>query len=175
MEKLKEEFIKAEKIFDGKIIKVHLDTVQLPNGKEATREVVDHPGAVAVVPILKDGRIVLVRQYRYPIDSLTLEIPAGKLDLDESPDECVIRELREETGYETKNIQKVTSIYTAPGFSNEIIHVYIARDLILKEACPDEDEFINVEIYETERIKAMINDGTIDDAKTLVGLLLAGV
>lgn len=175
MEKLKEEFIKAEKIFDGKIIKVHRDTVHLPNGKEATREVVDHPGAVAVVPILKDGRIVLVRQYRYPIDSLTLEIPAGKLDLDESPDECAIRELREETGYETKNIQKVTSIYTAPGFSNEIIHVYIARDLILKEACPDEDEFINVEVYETERIKAMINDGTIDDAKTLVGLLLAGM
>lgn len=170
-----EKFIKAEKIFDGKIIKVHRDTVLLPNGKETSREVVDHPGAVAVVPILDDGRIVLVRQYRYPIDCETLEIPAGKLDINESPDECVIRELREETGYDTQNIKKVTSIYTAPGFSNEVIHVYIARDMQLKEVCPDEDEFINVEIYDTDQIKAMINNGVINDGKTLVGLLLAGV
>lgn len=175
MENLKEKFISAKKIFDGKILKLHCDTVLLPNGKEASREVVDHPGAVAVVPILDDGRIVLVHQYRYPIDKITLEIPAGKLDLNESPDECVVRELREETGYETKKIRKVTSIYTAPGFSNEIIHLYIAQDLLLKETCPDEDEFINVEIYKPEQIRAMINDGTINDAKTLVGLLLAGV
>ncbi|NLP41147.1 MAG: NUDIX hydrolase [Veillonellaceae bacterium] len=174
MEHLTEKFISAEKIYDGKILKVHRDTVMLPNNREATREVVDHPGAVAVVPILDDGRIVLVKQFRYPIGKVTLEIPAGKLDNNEDPEECVARELREETGYVAKQMIKLTSIYTAPGFTNEIIHLYIARDLVKKEVCPDEDEFVDVEIYTPSDINTMINNSTITDAKTLIGLLLAG-
>lgn len=175
MENLIETFVSSKAIFNGKIIKVHCDTVRLPNKKEATREVVDHPGAIAVVPVLDDGRIVMVRQYRYPVDQVTLEIPAGKLDLNEDPLDCVVRELREETGYEAQKIEKLTSIYTAPGFSNEMIHIYIAKGLTMKEACPDEDEFINVEIYKPEVIKSMLRSGTIRDAKTLVGILLAGL
>lgn len=174
MEQLKEVFISSEKILDGKIIKVSVDTVRLPNGKKATRELVKHPGAVAVVPILSDERVVLVRQFRYPVNSITLEIPAGKLDAGEHPDHCVLRELKEETGYIANKIEKVTSIYTAPGFSNEIIHLYIAKDLQLDKMCPDEDEFINVEIYSRNDIKSMIHEGKIIDAKTLTGLLLAG-
>lgn len=173
VEYFKEKFVSTEKIYDGKIIKVHRDTITLPNNKEATREVVDHPGAVAVVPILDDGRIVLVKQYRYPIDKVTLEIPAGKLDCNEEPFECAIRELREETGYETKQMIKLTSIYTAPGFSNEIIHLYVARGLTNGKACPDEDEFIDVEIYTQQEVEKMIVDGIISDAKTLTGLLMA--
>lgn len=175
MENLIEKFVSAEAIFDGKIIKVHRDTIILPNKKKATREVVDHPGAIAVVPILDDGRIVMVKQYRYPIKEITLEIPAGKLDMDEDPLDCVVRELREETGYEAKHIEKLTSIYTAPGFSNEIIHIYVAKELTMKETCPDEDEFIDVIAYKREEIKTKIANGTINDAKTLVGLLLAGL
>lgn len=175
MEHLKEKFVSAKAIYDGKIIKVHRDTVLLPNNREATREVVDHPGAVAVVPILNDGRIVLVKQFRYPIGKVTLEIPAGKLDGNESPAACVARELREETGYVAEEIVKLTSIYTAPGFSNEIIHLYIAKKLKLNEACPDEDEFVDVEVYGREEISKMINCGTINDAKTITGLLLAGL
>lgn len=174
MEQLKEVFISSEKILDGKIIKVSVDTVRLPNGKKATRELVKHPGAVAVVPILSDERVVLVRQFRYPVNSITLEIPAGKLDAGEHPDHCVLRELKEETGYIANKIEKVTSIYTAPGFSNEIIHLYIAKDLQPDKMCPDEDEFINVEIYSRNDIKSMIHEGKIIDAKTLTGLLLAG-
>lgn len=174
MEQLEEIFINSEKVFDGKIIKVSVDTVRLPNGKEATRELVKHPGAVAVVPILNGERVVLVRQYRYPVNGVTLEIPAGKLDVGEHPDNCVIRELKEETGYVANKIKKVTSIYTAPGFSNEIIHLYIANDLHFDKMCPDEDEFINVEIYSRNEIRSMIRKGEIVDAKTLTGLLMAG-
>ncbi|MDD4602071.1 ADP-ribose pyrophosphatase [bioreactor metagenome] len=175
MEHLMEKFVSSKEIYNGKIIKVHLDTVLLPNNNEATREVVDHPGAVAVVPILDDGSIVLVKQYRYPVDKVTLEIPAGKLDYNEDPDDCVVRELREETGYQAKEMNRITSIYTAPGFSNEIIHIYIARKLVMGEVCLDEDEFVDVDIYKPEEIRVMINKGIINDAKTLTGLLLAGV
>lgn len=174
MEHLIEKFISAEKIYDGKILKVHRDTVMLPNKREATREVVDHPGAVAVVPVLDDGRIVLVKQFRYPIGKVTLEIPAGKLDNNEDPADCVVRELREETGYVANQMSKLTSIYTAPGFSNEVIHIYIARGLVMDQVCPDEDEFVDVEIYTPEDIKTMIKNGRITDAKTLVGLLMVG-
>jgi ADP-ribose pyrophosphatase len=175
LEQLEETFINSKKIFDGNMIKVSVDTVRLPNGKKATRELVTHPGAVAVVPLLADGRVVLVRQYRYPIQAITLEIPAGKLDAGEHPDHCVMRELKEETGYIANKIAKLTSVYTAPGFSNEIIHLYTATDLRLDKACPDEDEFINVEVYTRNEIRSMIHNGEITDAKTLTGLLMAGL
>jgi len=175
MDDLKEKFRESKTVFAGKILTIRCDTVELPNGKEASRELVVHPGAVAVVPVRNDGKIILVRQYRYPIDKITLEIPAGKLDQGEEPDDCVRRELEEETGYKANTIRKLASVYTTPGFTNEIIHLYIAEDLIMTEQCPDEDEFLNAEAYTRSDIKKMIADGTINDAKSMLGLLLAGL
>lgn len=174
-EDLKEKFLCSENVFDGELLKVKKDTVSLPNGKTATREWIEHPGAVAVVPICNDGKIALVRQFRYPVGKVMLEVPAGKLDSGEDPDDSVLRELKEETGYTAKKIRKLTSIVTTPGFSNEVIHLYIAEDLITGKQCPDEDEFIHVVKYTREEIKDMIQNGKINDAKSILALLLAGV
>lgn len=175
MNDLVEKFIKSEVVFEGNLLTVRRDTVELPNGKHATRELIQHPGAVAVVPIRNDGKILLVRQFRYPVDQLTLEIPAGKLDPGEEPEACAKRELEEETGYKAKKLRLLSSILTTPGFTNEVIHLYLAEDLVLAEQCPDEDEFIDVEVFTKEEIKKMIENGTICDAKSLLGLLLAGL
>lgn len=175
MNNLVEKFIKSEVVFEGNLLTVRRDTVELPNGKHATRELIQHPGAVAVVPIRNDGKILLVRQFRYPVDQLTLEIPAGKLDLGEEPEACAKRELEEETGYKAKKLRLLSSILTTPGFTNEVIHLYLAEDLVLAEQCPDEDEFIDVEVFTKEEIRKMIENGTICDAKSLLGLLLAGL
>ena len=172
---LEEKFIKTEHVFDGQLLKVRKDTVLLPNGKEATREWIEHPGAVAVIPILNDGRIAMVKQYRYPMGKVTLEVPAGKLDKGEAPDTCVMRELKEETGYTANKIRKIATIGTTMAFSNEVIHIYVAEDLVEGEACPDEDEFINVEKYTKEQLHTMIKDGTLDDAKSLVAILMANL
>lgn len=175
MESLQEKLLNSKLIFKGKVLTMKYDTVLLPNGANATREIIEHPGAVAVVPVTNDGRIVLVRQYRYPVGKIMLEIPAGKLDKGESPDNCAMRELAEETGYMAGQLVKMTSIYTTPGFTDEIIHVYMARNLTVTDQHPDEDEFINVEVYTKEQIKEMIADGTICDAKSMVGLFMAGI
>ena len=175
MSHLTEKFLKSQKVFTGNLLTVYCDQVELPNGKEASREFIRHPGAIAVVPVTNDGKIVLVRQYRYPVGKNMLEVPAGKLDKGEQPDQCVLRELEEETGYVTKNIRKLSSIYTTPGFTDEVIHLYIAEELTLAKQCPDEDEFLDVEVYTKEEIRAMIEDGTINDAKSMLALLLAGI
>lgn len=169
---LEEQFLESNQVFDGKLLKVYSDTVLLPNGDKSTREWIKHPGAVAVVPILDDGKIAMVKQYRYPMGKITLEIPAGKLDADESPEHCVMRELKEETGYTTCDIKKLTAIATTVGFSNELIHLYMAKNLVEGEQCPDEDEFINVEKYTYKELEQMIQSGEIIDAKTIVALLM---
>lgn len=175
MSNLTEKKVDSNLVFDGNLLKVYCDKVELPNGKEASREFIRHPGAVAVVPITQEGKIVLVRQYRYPIGKTILEVPAGKLDKGEEPDDCARRELEEETGYVSKNIRRLQSIYTTPGFTDEVIHLYIADELILAKQCLDEDEFLAVEMYTKEEVKVMINDGTITDAKSMLALLLAGI
>lgn len=175
MSHLTEKFLDSKKVFDGNLLKVYCDTVELPNGKQAGRELIRHPGAAAVVPITPEGNVVLVRQYRYATGKAMLEIPAGKLDEGEQPDDCVLRELEEETGYVSKNIKKLSAIYTTPGFTDEVIHLYVADQLTLAKQHPDEDEFLDVEVYTKEQVKAMIQDGTINDAKTMIALLLAGI
>lgn len=172
MLKLKEKFISSDKIFDGKMLKLNVDKVLLPNGKTSSREVVLHPGAVAILPILPNGDIVFVKQYRYPINSIIYEIPAGKLEVGEEPLECAIRELSEETGYETNDLTFLTAITTTPGFSNEIIHLYLAKNLIKTTQHLDEDEFINVEVLPISKIKELILNGKIYDSKTLSALLM---
>lgn len=175
MNTLVEQHVRSEQLFAGRVINVRRDTVLLPNGKEATREVVEHPGAVAVVPVLDDGRIIMVSQYRHAAGKILLEIPAGKLDKGEQPKECALRELEEETGYQCRNLQKLASVYTTPGFSNEVIHIYLAEGLIRTQQRLDEDEFLNMECYTKEQLHSMITDGSICDNKSITGLLLAGV
>lgn len=173
MMELKETLIHSKKIFQGKIVTLQQDLVLLQNGREASRDVVIHPGAVAVVAMTNEGKFVLVRQYRHPISKALLEIPAGKLEKGENPDECARRELEEETGYLAAKLQQLTSVYTAPGFSNEIIYIYLATELTKTAPCPDEDEFLNIEYYTQDKIQQMITDRRICDAKSIVGLLMA--
>jgi len=170
---LKETLIHSKKIFQGKIITVKQDLVLLENNQEACRDVVLHPGAVAVVAITNDDKLVLVRQYRHPVGEALLEIPAGKLARGENPDDCARRELEEETGYVAGDIRKISSVYTTPGFCNEIIHIYLATQLVKTAQCLDEDEFLNIEYYTVAEVYQMINDGRIHDAKSIVGLLMA--
>lgn len=172
---LREERLNSKIIFDGKMIKLRYDSVRLPNGKDATREVVEHPGAVAIVPRTDDGKFILVRQYRYAVGQELLEIPAGKLNSGEVPEIAAARELEEETGYIAKKLYKLTAVYTTPGFTNELMYLYLADQLQFSQQKLDEDEFINVETYSPSEVKALITKGLIQDAKTMVGLLLAGI
>src|SRR5665811_292788 len=141
---LEEIKISSQKIFDGKIIKLFLDKVMLPNKKTATREKVWHPGAVAVVPLTSDKEIILIRQYRYPVEEILVEIPAGKLDKAEPPLDCAKRELQEEVGAVGGELIHLSTFHTTPGFSNEILHLYLAVNFENKQNNPDEDEFLQI-------------------------------
>ena len=172
-ENLIEKKLSSEDIFDGVLLHVKRDRVELPNGHEAVREWIKHPGASAVIPLLPDGNIILVKQYRYPVGRVTLEIPAGKLDSpDEDPIDCAIRELSEETGYSARRMRKLTSIATTVGFSNEWIHIYAATNLVKGAQHPDDDEFINCVKVPLDEAVAMVRRGEIFDAKSAVGILL---
>ena len=166
-----------EEVFSGRLLKVQRDHVTLPNGNDTTREYIHHPGAVAIVPVLEDGRVVLVKQCRYPLRTLLWEIPAGKLDHGEAEDadECARRELSEETGYEAQEWQRLVSIATTPGFSDEIIHLYKASGLKQYAQHTDEDEFIGVQAFTPEQLRAMIAAGELYDAKTLCALYAARI
>lgn len=172
---LTEKKIVSKQVYQGSFLRILEDAVRLPDGREASREYVKHPGATAVVAITDDGRIVMVRQYRYPVGKVTLEIPAGKLDTGEEALACAKRELKEETGYVAERWTKLTSLLTTPGFTDEVIHLYKAEKMRFDEACPDEDEFIHAELYTPEELRRMIEDETIVDAKTIVALLMAGI
>lgn len=172
-EKLLEKKISSEDIFDGSLLHVKRDTVQLPNGNQATREWIKHPGASSVIPVLPNGDIILVKQYRYPIGKITLEVPAGKLDSpDEDPQYCAKRELSEETGYEADYIEELTTIATTVGFSNEYIHLYVAKGLNAGKQHTDEDEFINIVTIPLTEAVEMVLDGRIRDAKSVVSILM---
>ncbi|MGE5557582.1 MAG: NUDIX domain-containing protein [Bacillota bacterium] len=169
----KERMIDRRRIFTGRIISFREDLVELPDGKETTREVVEHPGAVAVVALDKAGRLILVCQYRYPLERETLEIPAGKLDPGEDPEECARRELKEETGYDAVEIRYLLSFYTSPGFTDEIIHLFSARAGTCTGPHTDEDEFVDIRLYEPAELMEMVKKGAVCDAKTILGLLYA--
>lgn len=166
-----------EEVFSGRLLKVQRDHVTLPNGADTTREYIRHPGAVAIVPVLADGRVVLVKQCRYPLGTLLWEIPAGKLDHGEAEDkdECARRELSEETGYRAEHWQHLLSIATTPGFSDEIIHLYKAWGLKKFAQHTDADEFIGVQAFSHDELRAMIAKGELYDAKSLCALYAAGV
>ncbi len=167
MDRLTEKTIHSKKIFEGKLISLQVDEVSLPNGKTSTREIVKHPGAVATLAITDEEKLVLVRQFRKPLEKVTLELPAGKLDPGESPEMCARRELAEETGYQAEHLQHVVSFYTSPGFADEIIHLYEATQLKDGDAKPDQDEFVEVVELTLEEAFAAIAAGDICDAKTV--------
>ena len=169
--KLVETLVRKRTVYDGKAIDLCVDEVRLPNGAIATREYLDHPGAVGVVPVLPDGCVVLVRQYRYPVGQVTLELPAGKLGEGEDPLACVARELAEETGYTATRFTPLLDYWPTPAFANEVLHLYVADGLQPGDVHPDEDEFIEKVELPLEEALDLARRGYIKDSKTLVGLL----
>ena len=159
----------------GRIFNVDRLRVELPDGRVAIRDVVRHPGAVAVVALTEDGRICLVRQYRTALGRVTVEIPAGKLAPGEDPLECATRELLEETGMSAEKIAFLTTIATSDGFCDELIHIYMATGLTFSRSDPDADEFINVDLVPLEELVDAVLDGRIEDAKTVTAVLTAKI
>ncbi|OGS11156.1 MAG: hypothetical protein A2234_02575 [Elusimicrobia bacterium RIFOXYA2_FULL_58_8] len=165
-----EKLFKKRLVFSGTVT-FRADTVTLPNGKKATREFLAHPGAVAVLPILPDGSIIFVRQYRYPVGRATLEIPAGKLH--SASDNLLTRikaELKEETGFTAARITPLTSFWPTPAFSNEVLHIFTACGLRGGTPNPDEDEFLRVETLSFEKAWRLVKTGGIRDSKTVIAL-----
>lgn len=166
MNQLVEKEISRSYKFKGRIINVRVDRVVLENGKETEREVVEHNGAVAVLPIDSHGNCTLVEQYRKPIEKVLLEVPAGKLDAGETPVKCALRELKEETGINTGNIVPLGHIFTTAGFSNEKIYLFLAFDLKHTGSKPDEDEFLNIVTIKWAKLIELAQDNKLEDAKT---------
>ena len=168
---LVETTLSSELLYQGKILNLRRDTVRLANGRQASREVVEHVDSVAAVPLLDDGQVVLVEQWRHPVEQALLEIPAGIIDPGEQPAEAMRRELTEETGYAAGRLELLFSVYLAPGYSQELIHIFLAQDLQPAEAAPDDDEIIRVKKVPFEGAVAACLRGEISDAKTVAGLL----
>ena len=173
MSDLKETKISSEKVFSGRYLDLYLDKVKLPNGKTSTREWIDHPGAVCIIPILPDGNICLIRQFRYGPKDEFIETPAGKLDEGEKPIDCAHRELEEETGYRTNKLTFLTNIHPAIGFTNEKMWMYLAEDLIQTEHNLDIDEFLELVPTSLEEALSWVWNGKITDVKTIIGILWA--
>jgi ADP-ribose pyrophosphatase len=157
-------------IYTGKVITLNVDTVQLPNGVTVDLETIRHPGAAAVVPVKDDGTVVMIRQFRHAAGGFIYEIPAGKLAPGEEPLHCASRELEEEVGYRASTFELLSSIFTAPGFADEVIHVYKATGLTKGRQHLDRDEVLDVTEMPLSEAIAKIQDGSIRDAKTIVGL-----
>jgi ADP-ribose pyrophosphatase len=166
-DKFEEVTISTKPIFQGRIISLQVDEVRLPNGETASREIVKHPGAVAVIALI-DDKLLVVEQYRKPFDKSLIEIPAGKLDAGEEPLEAAKRELEEETGYKAGSIRLLSSFYTSPGFADEKIYLYLAENLLQGEVHLDEDEFLDCSAITMEEAEQYIAEGRIGDAKTIM-------
>jgi ADP-ribose pyrophosphatase len=166
---LKETRIDGETAFDGGFLKVQRDRVRLPNGAVTDREFIRHPGAVVILPLLDDGRVLLERQYRYPLDRVFIEFPAGKIDPGEDHLECAKRELQEETGYTASDWQFVCTIHNAIAYADEHLELYLARGLVAGEAQLDEGEFLETFTSTVPELLAMVRSGEITDVKTIIG------
>ncbi len=168
MEHLIEKTISSKEIFKGRVIDLYVEEVQLPNGNKSTREIVKHPGAVAVIAITPEDKIVMVEQFRKPLGRTIVEIPAGKLEKGEEPEVTAKRELEEETGYTCSDLRPLISFYTSPGFADELVHLFITEKLVkLKELVQlDEDEFLDVKEVTLEEAMEMVQNQQIYDAKT---------
>ena len=158
-------------LHEGRNFDFLVDEVALPSGRVTQRDIVRHPRAVAIVPVLGDGRVALIRQFRYAVEKMLLEILAGTLERGELPLDCAVRELREETGYEAEVIEPLLSCFMAPGYSDEVIHYFVARGLSVVGDDPEMDEDITLELHDLGEVRRMIEDNVIEDAKTIVGIL----
>lgn len=170
-----ETFVSKKTIWRGNAVNFDVDTVRLPNGKLATREFMNHPGAVGVVPFLDRDTVVMVRQYRHPVGEVTLELPAGKLDAGETPLFCVKRELAEETGYTAKSIKPLIQYWPTPAFADEVLYLYVATGLKPGKVHADDDEFIEAVNVPFKKAVKMVLDGRIRDSKTVIGILACAV
>ncbi|MYL57070.1 NUDIX domain-containing protein [Virgibacillus halodenitrificans] len=173
MDKFTENTIESKTIYDGKVVHLKVDDVTLPNGKTAKREIINHPGAVAVIAITEENKIVFVEQYRKPLEKSLIELPAGKLEKGEKPELTGIRELEEETGYTTNNLSLVTTFYTSPGFADELMYIYITDEIKKIENPPagDEDEFVEILELSLDEAKKYVEEERIHDAKTNYAIL----
>lgn len=171
MRDLTEKTISSEVIYEGHILTLRKDKVKLPDDHISFREVVEHPGAVGVVAVNDKNEVLMVCQYRKPVEEMLWEIPAGKLDKNEEPLVCAKRELEEETGYKANQWEKIFSFYTTPGFSNERMHMFFCEDLVEGHVHPDEDEFVEAKWFSYEGLMEKVQQGEVRDGKTIVGLL----
>ena len=165
--------IETKRIYEGNIINVRVDTVRMPSGRDATREIVEHSHAVCIVPIDNDGNVVLVRQYRKPAEDALLEVPAGGVEDGEISEEAVLRELQEEIGYTADHLEHLSSFWVAPGWATEYMHAYLATGLRESKLDGDEDENIEVVRLRFDEAIRMLKSGEINDGKTIAALLLA--
>jgi len=170
---LHEEQLSTEAVFEGRLLKVYRDEVRLPDGSTGAREYVKHPGAVVVIPVLTDGRLVFERQFRYPVGRAFLELPAGKIDAGEDILACARRELQEETGYVTENWRYLGVMHPCIGYSNERIEIFLAQGLEHVGHAWDEGEFLEILTLSLEEARAAVFDGRITDAKTITALYWA--
>ena len=166
-----EKQLSTERIYDGKVVKLRLDTVEMPSGRSAKREILEHNGAVSILPVMPDGQIAMIRQWRTAAQEILWEIPAGGLEENEDPEACARRELIEEIGYECGQLSLLCQCYLAPGYSSEMMWCYLAQDLILVGAQPEEDENIELIIKPLEELLPLIDSGEIRDSKTICALL----
>ena len=166
--------VKSEVIFRGKVFNTIVNQIEYNSGNKAIREVAEHPGGAVVVPVTKEGKIVMVTQHRFPMNEILLELPAGKLNKGEKPIVCATRELEEETGYKSSNVQELGSIYTTPGYSTEKLWIYLAKDLKPGDHNREEGEF-GMEVFELslKDVEDKIYNGEIVDSKTICGIFLA--
>lgn len=164
-----EKTLSTKPIFEGRMISLQVDTVELPGGGTATREIVKHPGAAAVLALL-DGKLLVVEQFRKPLEKMQVEIPAGKLDPNEDPMEAAARELEEETGYRAKSLKLLHAFYTSPGFADEKLYIYVADGLEPGKMQLDSDEFLSVESITFEEAQRYIEEERISDAKTILAV-----
>lgn len=168
----KETTVSSDLIYTGKTIQLRVDTVEVPNKGYQKREIIEHKGAVAIVAITDDNKIILVRQYRKAIENVLFELPAGKIEIGENPLDCAIRELKEETGYSAERLKLIHKYYTTPGFSNQLVFIYLAKGLIPGTQKLEEDEFLEVHEIDLDEAYKMVYENEICDSKTVIGLLL---
>ena len=161
----------SKTLFEGKVFNLKVDEIEYDSGNKGIREVIVHPGGAVVIPVTNKGKLVMVTQIRYPFQTTLLEFPAGKLDIDEDPLDCAVRELEEETGYKAAKVNKLGKIYTAPGYCTETLHIYVAQELKKGDHKREEGE-LGMEVFELslEEIETKINNGEIVDAKSICGI-----
>jgi len=165
-----ENVLSSSILYSGRAIRLRVDRVRLPSGRETSREIIEHPGSVGILPLLTRNRVLLIKQYRHAVGGTIWEIPAGTMEPRETPMECAGRELEEETGYRAGSLKPLFDCYAAPGYSMELMRMFLARGLKPTEQQPEEDEIISVEPVEGEKAFRMIRTGEIRDAKTICAL-----